>query len=271
MLKIVVLSDLHLRPKGVLSHGLDTHDRLVQGIDWLNRMHADADLCVLAGDLVDLGEKAAYERLKHQIVRAKVPIEMTIGNHDDRDTFLAVFGERHRAETGFVDKCLDLKGYRVIILDSAITGDPAGRLEPEQLHWLGQRLDQAADRPVIVITHHHANPLMTRVDRILMQNGTAFARVLSRHKDIRQVIAGHVHYTSTAIWHGIPFTTIAGGHYSVQAMLDPDEPVPHLTGPAQMAVVLGGADGTIVHFDDYINGNPALAPAGQTLRQAATA
>ena len=45
MLKIVVLSDLHLRPKGVLSHGLDTHDRLVQGIGWLNRMHADADLC----------------------------------------------------------------------------------------------------------------------------------------------------------------------------------------------------------------------------------
>jgi Icc protein len=29
---------------------------------------------------------------------------------------------------------------------------------------------------------------------------------------VRQVIAGHVHYTSTALWHGIPFTTLAGGH-----------------------------------------------------------
>ena len=78
-------------------------------------------------------------------------------------------------------------------------------------------------------------------------------------EDIRQVIAGHVHYTSTAIWKGIPFTTVAGGHYSVQAMLDPEKPVPRLTGPAQMAVILGGKDGTTVHFDDYINGNPVLS------------
>lgn len=259
MLKIVVLSDLHLRPAGVLSHGLDTHDRLIQGIDWLNRMHADADLCVLAGDLVDLGQKEAYERLKHQIVRAKVPVEMTIGNHDDRDTFLSVFGEAYRAETGYIDKCIDLKGYRIIILDSAIDGEPAGRLEQVQLTWLAARLQEAADRPVIVIIHHHANPLMTKVDKIILQNGMAFAQVLSRHKDIRQVIAGHVHYTSTAIWHGIPFTTVAGGHYSVQALLDPEEPAPRLTGPAQMAVILGQTDGTTVHFDDYINGNPVLS------------
>ena len=123
MLKLVVLSDLHLRPEGVLSHGLDTHDRLVQGIDWLNRMHSDADLCVLAGDLVDLGEKEAYERLKHQVVRAKVPVEMTIGNHDDRDTFVSVFGDKVLSETGHVDKAIDVKGYRIIILDSAITGE----------------------------------------------------------------------------------------------------------------------------------------------------
>ncbi|QEW21946.1 3',5'-cyclic adenosine monophosphate phosphodiesterase CpdA [Marinibacterium anthonyi] len=258
MIKIVVLSDLHLRGRGDPANGLDPHDRLRLGIDWLNRRHADADLCVLAGDLADVGDRDAYELLKHQVMRAKVPVEMTIGNHDDRDTFLKVFGEAYRAETGYIDKSIDIGGYRVIILDSAITGEPAGRLEPAQLHWLGLRLDEAADRPVIVIVHHHANPLMTRVDRILMQNGTAFARVLSRHKDIRQVIAGHVHYTSTAIWHGIPFTTLSGGHYSVRALLDPDEPAPHLTGPAQMAVILAGTDGTIVHFDDYINGNARI-------------
>ena len=259
MLKIVVLSDLHLRPKGILVNGLDAHDRLVQGIDWLNRAHADADLCVLAGDLVDTGDKASYEALKHQVMRAKVPVEMTIGNHDDRDTFVSVFGKGQLSETGFVDKALDLHGHRIIILDSAITGAPAGRLEPAQLHWLTQRLEEAADRPVIVIVHHHANPLGTIVDKIILENGMAFARALSRHKDIRQVIAGHVHYTSTATWMGIPFTTIAGGHYSVQAMLDPEKPVPRLTGPAQMAVILGGKDGTTVHFDDYINGNPVLS------------
>lgn len=261
MLKIVILSDLHIVAEGALSQSLDTHDRLSRGIDWLNAVHHDADLCILAGDLADLGEKAAYERLKALLARAVVPVEITIGNHDDRDTFVEVFGQGYLSETGHVDKVIDLKGYRIVLLDSAVTGQHGGRLEDSQLDWLSARLDEAADRPVIVILHHHANPLLTRVDRIILENADRFAEVLRRHSDIRQVIAGHVHYPSTAIWKGLPFTTLAGSHYSVTATLDAARDVTRLDGPAQMAVVLADAEQTLVHFDDYINGNAVLPAA----------
>ncbi|MEM8729448.1 MAG: metallophosphoesterase [Pseudomonadota bacterium] len=256
MPKIVVLSDLHLRPPGDTANGLDPHARLVQGIDWLNQQHSDADLCVLAGDLADLGQIDAYRCLKHQIIRAKVRVEMTIGNHDDRDSFVSVFGAERLSDTGFVDKAIDLDGYRILLLDSAVTGEPMGRLDPAQLTWLVARLDEAADRPVIVILHHHANPQHGAVDRINLQNGVAFARVLSRHKDIRQVIAGHVHTTSTAIWKGMPFTTLAGGHTSASA-LHKGAASGGESSPAQMAVILAGRDSTIVHFDDYVSGSAA--------------
>lgn len=258
MLKLVILSDLHLVPEGSVSVTLDTFSRLETGIAHLNDMHGDADLCILAGDLADLGEEPAYERLQSALAASEVPVEITIGNHDNRDTFVKVFWTEMLSETGHVDKVIDIKGYRLILLDSAVTGQHGGRLEDSQLDWLGARLKEAQGTPVIVILHHHANPLHTRVDRINLENGDRLAEVLNTHDDIRQVIAGHVHYPSTAIWKGLPFTTMAGGHYSVNAVLDPDREVTRFDGPGQMAVVLADDEQTLVHFDDYINGHDTI-------------
>lgn len=258
-LKIVVLSDLHIVPEGETSLGLDTTERLRHGIAAVNGRHGDADLVVIAGDLADLGDRASYVRLRDTLAQLTVPVEITIGNHDDRPVFLDVFGADLAAETGFVDRAIDIKGYRLILLDSAIAhGRHDGRLEPAQLDWLAEQLAGAEDRPVIVFLHHHANPLRTAVDDIILQNGAEFAEVLAAHPDVRQVIAGHVHYTSTAIWKGIPFTTMAGGHYSVTIPLDGSEPE-RLWGPGQMAVVLADPDHTLVHFDNYLDGNAVLA------------
>jgi 3',5'-cyclic AMP phosphodiesterase CpdA len=253
MLKFIVLSDLHLVREGTLSHGLDTTDRLNKGIAAINARHSNADFCVLAGDLADLGELEAYHRLKECLSRLAIPVHITIGNHDDRDTFVQVFGQELVSETGHIDKVIDCKGQRVILLDSAVTGQHGGRLEKVQLKWLAARLAEVPHLPVTVVLHHHANPLHTRVDRIILENGDDFVSVLKQHHNVRQVIAGHVHYPSTALWQGVAFTTLAGGHYSVTIPLDPQAEVHRLAGPAQMAVVLSNAAQTLVHFDNYID------------------
>lgn len=263
MLKFLVLSDLHLVEETETSHGLDTHLRMERAIDWINLRHPDADFCVLAGDLADLGFKGAttpYDRLKTLVAGLKMPCHITIGNHDNRDTFTSVFGENTRAETGCIDKVVDAKGYRVILLDSAVEGDDhshGGQLSQRQLDWLQARLDEH-DGPVVVVLHHHANPLHVRVDRIILDDGDRFATVLKNHKDVRQVIAGHVHFTSCGMWHGIPFTTLAGNHYNVTVPLEVDAKVDRLWGPAQMAVVLGNDTQTLVHFDNFLEGNAIL-------------
>lgn len=264
MLKFIVFSDIHLVDEGETSLGLDTYRRFATGVDWVNAHHADADFCVLAGDLADLGFKGArkpYERLKHLVSRFSVPCHVTIGNHDNRDTFVEHFGEGTRAETGCIDTVIDAKGHRTILLDSVVEDAEhthGGALSEVQLAWLKARLDEH-DGPVNVILHHHANPLHTAVDRIRLDAPEAFVKVLKTHGDIRQVIAGHVHYTSTAMWHGIPFTTLAGSHYNVTVPTHDQRPVDRLWGPAQMAVVLCNQDQTLVHFENYLDGNPVLS------------
>ena len=255
-LKFVVMSDLHLLPEGELSLTLDTADRLERAVDAVVARYGDADFCVLAGDLADTGNPAAYQRLKSIIARLPIPVHITLGNHDDRPIFLETFGAQFAAETGKIDKVIDIKGYRVILLDSSEPGRVDGVLEAVQIDWLVARLAEAADRPVIVILHHNANALHISADTIRILEPDAFIAALKTHPDIRQVIAGHVHLTSTAIWHGLPFTTLAGGHYSVSFEVDrPGAPFRRITGPGQMAVVVGTPDRTTVLFDDFIDGN----------------
>lgn len=261
--KIVILSDLHIVPEGETSHGIDTAEWLRLGVEAINRRHGDADLCLLAGDLTDRGDPASYERLKRILDDLQVPVRLTLGNHDDRSTFLSCFGAEHAdAETGKVDLTVDAGGQRVILLDSSEPGMDGGCLTDGQHAWLCARLVEAGDRPVIVVLHHHANPLHTRVDGIALEAGPRLVETLKTHPDIRQVIAGHVHYTSTGLWHGLPFTTLSGGHYNVTIPLDdPEAPVDRLHGPAQMALVLSDADQTLVHFDNYVDGNAVPAEA----------
>ena len=266
MLKVVVLSDLHLVEDNQTSHGLDTYWRLEKGIEAINGRHADADFCVLAGDLVDLGFQGAvepYHRLKELVSRLKVPCHMTIGNHDDRRIYASVFGETELSDTGYVDKVIDAKGYRTILLDSVLEPDVkdyhhGGVLAPEQLDWLKERLSEHAG-PVVVVLHHHANPLHTMVDRIILQNGEELVATLKTHGDVRQILAGHVHYTSCGLWHGLPFTTLAGSHYNVTVPLENGAQIDRLWGPAQMAVLLGDTDQTLVHFDNYLDGNAKIS------------
>ena len=81
------MSDLHLVPSTELAHGLDTAERLVVGVESINQEYPDADFCVLAGDLVDRGDKESYQRLKEIMQPLKIPYHPALGNHDDRDAF----------------------------------------------------------------------------------------------------------------------------------------------------------------------------------------
>lgn len=259
-LKLVIMSDLHLVPAGEVSNTLDTAARLQQAVDSVNLHHADADLCILAGDLADLGEADAYARLREIIAPLTPETHLMLGNHDHRDVFLHVFGTDHADENGHVQKVIDIKGHRLILLDSTEPGLVEGVFCPARLAWLQARLDEALDRPVIVILHHHVLPLSMPVDSIILREGAALLEVLRSHPDIRQVIAGHVHVTTTGVWRGVPFTTMAGGHYNVSVNLPGHaSPQDRLEGPGQYAVVLAGDDNCVVHFENFLDRHAIIA------------
>ena len=272
MLKFVVLADIHLVPEGKLSHGLDTHDRLEQAVAYVNAVHGDADFVVFAGDLADHGEAAAYARFKSAIAALTPEVHLTLGNHDHRPTFLETFPGL-ASETGNIDHVIDAGGYRVIVLDSS---DPelrgAGRLEPAQIDWLKARLAEVPDTPVVIVLHHNIAPFDVQTDFIILEDNAGFAEAVLSHKDVRQVISGHVHMTTSGSYRGVPFCTFAGAHYSIEPMSVarsgpvPSErghyvsPVPRREGPGQLAVVLCDSESVVVHMENFLDRHLVLAP-----------
>jgi 3',5'-cyclic-AMP phosphodiesterase len=254
VLKFVVISDLHLVPRGALSNGIDTGARLEQAIAQVNAHHPDAEFCIFAGDLVDDGDRASYERLSRKLAHLAMPFFLTLGNHDDRATFLEVFGAGFAAPSGCIDDMIDSGGYRVILMDSLGDGSDAGMIAPAQLEWLETALSGARDRPVILVLHHPICELGVPMDFICLQNRGAMLAALRAHGDVRQVISGHVHMSTSGICEGIPFTTISGSHNNLFPKLEgPLSEVPRLDGPGQFGVVLAGPDRVVVHQENFFD------------------
>ncbi len=273
MLKFVVLADIHLVPEGQLSHGLDTYDRLEQAVAYVNAAHGDASFVIFAGDLADQGEPEAYTRFKTAIASLTPETILTLGNHDHRPTFLETFGGMANADTGCIDHVIDAGGYRTIVLDSS---DPdlrgAGRLTQAQLDWLSARLAEAAETPVVIVLHHNIAPFSVQTDYIILEDNDAFAKVVLSHGNVRQVVSGHVHMSTSGTYKGVPFCTFAGAHYNIEPMsTDRSGPVPsnrdgyvstvpRREGPGQLAVVLCDADSVVVHMENFLDRHLVLAP-----------
>ncbi len=252
MLKFVIISDLHIVPRGELSHAVDTSARLSAAIDHINATHPDAAFCIAAGDLTDQGEIEAYQRLQELLAELKLPLYLTLGNHDVRTNFLKVFSDQAVAQTGFLDYCIDYGEHRILLMDSLDTGRHAGLLVHEQLAWLASRLHEAAERPVILVLHHNISDLQVSTDSIRLDQNEELLNRLRGYPNLRQVISGHVHLASSGVVQGIPFTTFAGCHYNIEPRIhDPTRRAPRIEGPGQYAVVWSGSESTIVLQEDF--------------------
>ncbi|MEM8630400.1 MAG: metallophosphoesterase [Pseudomonadota bacterium] len=269
MCKLVVLSDLHLMASCDTGRDLGNHARLSAAIDRINTAYADADLVVFAGDLVDRkDDRAAYADLKAALSDLVPPSVLTIGNHDTREVYREVFAAGHCDENGFVQSAHDLGETRVIVLDSvsdlpAPAGfrgarDPGGQLCETRLAWLDQKLTEAEGQPVIVVLHHPPLKLQITTDVMSLNDPDGLIDRLASHGQVRQVLSGHIHMTTTAFHRGIPFTTIAGGFSTSGEDFGRAENKFRREGPAQMAVVLSDTEQTTVHFDAYVDANPLV-------------
>ncbi|MEM6461230.1 MAG: metallophosphoesterase [Pseudomonadota bacterium] len=266
MFKFIVLADLHIVPQGKFSHGIDSLARLNDAVAFVNENHSDAAFVVCAGDLADHGEPAAYMRFREAIEQLVPPVHLTLGNHDNRPAFLEIFGTDMVAETGCLDHVIDTGGYRIIVLD---TSEPelsgAGRLAPVQIDWLKSRLAEAEDMPVVIVLHHNIVPFHVQTDFIILQENEAFADAVLSHRDVRQVISGHVHMTTSGTYRGVPFCTFAGAHYSIEPTLEsrsgqvPNNSVRRREGPGQLALVLCDRHSVVVHMENFLDRHPVLS------------
>jgi 3',5'-cyclic AMP phosphodiesterase CpdA len=171
-----------------------------------------------------------------------------------------VFPDTPVDASGFVQYAVDTAAGRLLCLDTVDQGHHHGLLGPARLAWLAAELDRAAEMPVFIFMHHA--PLAVghaMLDRIGLIDADAFAAVVARRLNIRQILFGHLHRPVCGNWRGIPFAGLPS--LNDQTALD-------LTGseiwigsyePPAYAVVLTAPDSAVVHFNNFIDGAKTFA------------
>ena len=212
------LSDTHLLAGGNRLYGtVDAEDHLRQLLAELEASEGRPEAIVFTGDLADRGEPDAYDRIRAMVepvaARLGAQVIWVMGNHDDRRAFReSLFAELPSSRP--VDRVYDVNGLRVITLDSTVPGHHHGELTGAQLDWLAEELSTPAPHGSILAMHHPPLPsVLDLAVAVELRDQSGLAEVLLG-TDVRSIIAGHLHYSSTGTFAGIPVSVASATCYT---------------------------------------------------------
>ncbi|MBZ4488569.1 phosphodiesterase [Microbacterium sp. cx-55] len=216
---IVHVSDTHfLAGNRPLGGRYDTGENLRRTLAAIERLDAAPDAIVFTGDLTDLGEPEAYAALRRAVepvaARIGAPVIWVAGNHDERAP-LRVGLLDDQPDTSPITAVHDLGGLRLIALDSTVPGWHHGDLDDAQLAWLADVLAEPAALGTILALHHP--PLPSHVpffDILELREQSRLAAVIAG-TDVRAILAGHLHYSTSGTFAGIPVSVASATCYTM--------------------------------------------------------
>ncbi len=211
-------------------HGsVDTVGHLRRALERLEESEVRVDAIVHTGDIADLGELDAYRRVRELVQpvaeRLGCPVVWVAGNHDSRGPLRqGLLGAE--ATTEPLDSVVEVRGLRIVALDTSVPGAGHGDLDPEQLDWLREVLAQPAEHGTVLALHHPPLPTTVRVlEPFQLRAGDALREALAG-TDVRAILSGHFHYSLQGALAGIPVTVAPATSYTVRV----DAPHLGLTG-----------------------------------------
>jgi Icc protein len=212
------LSDTHLLAgDGPLYGAVDSAERLGQIIAEIEASGARPEAIVVTGDVADKGEPGAYTRVRAIIEpaaeRIGAQVIWAMGNHDERGAFRQeLFGLQPTDRP--VDFVYDVNGLRVITLDTSVPGHHHGEVSPEQLDWLAEVLSEPAPHGTILAMHHPPVPSVQDLTVLVeLRDQAALAEVVEG-SDVLSIIAGHLHYSTSAVFAGVPVSVASATCYT---------------------------------------------------------
>ncbi|GFG76010.1 phosphodiesterase [Mycobacterium botniense] len=215
---IAHISDTHLvAGDGDLYGDVDAAARLSELLKRLEDSQTRPDALIFTGDLADTGHPRAYHKLRDVVEpladRLGAQVIWVMGNHDNR----AALREHLLCEAPTMapmDRVYDVAGLRVVVLDTSVPGHHHGEVAPEQLLWLADQLAEPAPFGTILAMHHPPVPSMQDLAVLVeLRDQARLAQVL-RGTDVRAILAGHLHYSTTATFAGIPVSVASATCYT---------------------------------------------------------
>lgn len=262
---IAHLSDPHLIARGGLLAGrIDTEHQLRQALARVEASQERVDALVISGDLTDSGDPEAYALLRAIVApvveRLDCALVLTGGNHDERRPMArTLYGVDADAPQ---DTVTDVRGLRIIAIDTAVPGYHHGGLSDDQYAWLTRELADPAEHGTVLVMHHAPITYRSPVMQLLDFDDVDRLRALLEGTDVRTVLSGHLHVTSFGTLGRVP-VFVAGGVSYVDDVGAPRELLMGVDGPQSWNLVEVHTDqvvGTVVPIEQHETW-PALTAA----------
>lgn len=216
---LVHLSDTHFAtPEVRLLHDrTDPRAHLTDALRGLEASGAHPEVLLFTGDLADRGEAAAYQSLRDVVepvgTRMGARVIWAMGNHDDRTNFRADLLDES-ASPAPLDYVVMLGGLRLVVIDSTVPGRHHGELTDEQLAWLTSVLAEPAPEGTLLAMHHPPVPCVQDLAVTVELRDQAKLAPVLRGSDVRTILAGHLHYSTSATFAGIPVSVASSTCYT---------------------------------------------------------
>ncbi len=216
---LVHLSDTHLLAGDVALGGrYDTAANLRRTLEAVERLGIRPDAILFTGDLTDLGEPDAYASLRAAVepvaARLGAPVVWVAGNHDERPALRDRLLDSEPTEEP-VTGVWDLGGLRLVVLDTTVPGWHHGDLDEGQLLWLRGILSTPAPLGTVLAMHHPPLPSHIPLFDILeLREQGRLADVIAG-SDVRAILAGHLHYSTSGMFAGVPVSVAAATCYTM--------------------------------------------------------
>ena len=207
---IYLLNDTHIGEKHPPQSPVPSHLREV--VDELVARPRPPAAVLINGDLAlrdgQSGDYRHLAKLLRPLREALLNVHLTLGNHDDRDVFYDVLKDERPTNPPVASRHISVVRTRhanFFLLDSLIKPMVTqGELGAAQLRWLAAALDQQADRPAIIVTHH--NPRLGG-DPVHFPGGLIDSEplwdLLESRRHVKAYVHGHIHHWSHARHRGI--------------------------------------------------------------------
>jgi len=249
-MKLIQLTDIHLTAPGQTIAGRDPNKNFDKALSHALAHHSDAEAIIITGDLSDWGERADYEHLKERIESVPMPVELVIGNHDDRETMLSVFPDL-AGEAGFVQRTFPLSGGTGVIVDTWGPDTHAGHFCEKRADWLDETLSAIEDAWLFM----HHNPVPTGIgptDTIMLLDHESFGDVIKKYAaKIRHIFHGHCHLPLCGSLHGVPFSAPRGTNHAGWPAYGAERLLSGSDLPEAYAVILTDEKSTMVCMVEY--------------------
>ena len=219
-----LLSDPHISADPALRNGgVAMYENLKAVVSEIGALASRPSRMLINGDCAkyngEPGDYANFFYLLEPIREAGLPIDLTIGNHDDRTHFLASVPGENGKTSPVPDRyvsMVDTPRANWFLLDSLeeVAKTP-GVLGPAQLKWLAKELDSNASKPAIVCAHH--TPDDPAKGGSGLRDINALLAVLAPRRHVKAFMFGHSHRWNLTEHEGIHMINLPAVSYVYDA------------------------------------------------------